>query len=183
MSREANGTRDQEGVRRFVEVTERFCGLVEGHEELSQYQLVRRAAEVLPELYAAGLGLPDAEMPEAPSDKPDAFYDSVPIKHTAALARAMGDKLGSYNAYWQALEPFEDEQPAAVTLGEDLADMYGDLKRGLIARSKGTERDAVEAVWHWRFSFANHWGRHLVGAMRALHYALFDYGLSEDSGR
>src|SRR4051794_10623285 len=99
MSREADGIRDIKEIRRFVEVAERFCALVEGYEELSQYRLVRRAAEALPELYAAGLALPEVEMPEAQSEKPDAFYDSVPIKQTAALARAMGEKLGSHNAY------------------------------------------------------------------------------------
>jgi Domain of unknown function (DUF5063) len=164
--------RDLEPVRRFVEAAGKFCSLVENYERLAPYELARRAAELLPALYAAGLALPEVAMPEARSEKPDAFYDSVPIKHTAALSRALSDKMGAYDRYWQVPDPFEGEEPVAALLGEDLADMYGDLKRGLIAFDKGLERDAAEAAWHWRFSFGNHWGRHLVSALRTLHYML-----------
>ena len=156
-----------------------YCNLIEHYEALTPHELARRTAELLPALYAAGLALPDVPMPEAQSEKPDAFYDSVPIKHTAALSRTLGEKMGAYNRYWQVSDPFEGEEPVAALLGEDLADMYGDLKRGLVAFDrKGaasgapTEHDAAEAAWHWRFSFGNHWGRHLVSALRALHYIL-----------
>jgi hypothetical protein len=170
MPTDSNVIRDLEPVRQFVEVAGRYCGLVENYEALTAYELARRAADLLPSLYAAGLALPDVAMPEAQSEKPDAFYDAVPIKHTAALGRALGEKIGAYNRYWQVPDPFEEEEPVAALLGEDLADLYGDLKRGLIAFDKGTEHDAAEAAWHWRFSFGNHWGRHLVSALRALHY-------------
>jgi len=167
-----NVIRDLEPIRSFVEVAGTYCSLIEHYEDLSPPELARRAAESLPSLYAAGLALPEVPMPEAQSEKPDAFYDSVPIKHTAALSRALGEKLGAYNRYWQVSDPFEGEEPVVALLGEDLADMYGDLKRGLIAFDKGLEHDTVEAAWHWRFSFGNHWGRHLVSALRALHYIL-----------
>ena len=174
MPTDSNAIKDLEPVRRFVEAADRFCKLVENYQSLAPYELARRTAELLPGLYAAGLALPEVAMPEARSEKPDAFYDSVPIKHTAALSRAIGEKIGAYNRYWQVSNPFEGEEPVAALLGEDLADMYGDLKRGLIALDKGLERDAAEAAWHWRFSFGNHWGRHLVSALRALHYVLYD---------
>jgi Domain of unknown function (DUF5063) len=179
MPTELNAIKDLEPVQHFVKVAEKFCALIENYETLTPYELARHAAELLPALYAVGLALPDVALPEARSEKPDAFYDSVPIKHTAALSRAIGEKIGGYNTYWQVLDPFEEERPVASMLGEDLADMYGDLKRGLIALDKGTDHEATEAIWHWRFSFGNHWGRHLVGALRALHYMLYDYLIIE----
>lgn len=164
-----------ETVQRFAEAAEAYCSLIESHESLTAYQLLRGAADSLPALYLAGLALPKVELPPVEKDKPDAFYDTVPIKHTAALGRELGAKFGDYNSYWQTTDPFEDEQPTAPTLGEDFADIYGDLKRGLIAFNTGSDADAAEAVWHWKFSFGNHWGRHLVGALRAVHFILFDY--------
>src|SRR5437763_6905912 len=131
MSNDIEAIRDLEPVRQFVEVAEGYCALIENYEGLTSYELARRAAEMLPALYRAGLALPETALPEAQNEKPDAFYDSVPIKQTAALSRALGEKMGAYNAYWQVFDPFEEEQPVASTLGEDLADMYGDLKRGL----------------------------------------------------
>jgi hypothetical protein len=183
MPKNLSGVRDLAPVRRFAEVAGEYCALVEEYESLSVYRLAARAAGLLPGLYAAGLALPEVAPPEAQSDKLDAFYDSVPIKQTAVMARAIGEKIGAHNRYWQVYDPFEEDQPVASTLGEDLADMYGDLKRGLIAMSKGTEREAAEAAWHWRLSFGNHWGRHLVSALRVLHYLLYDYLSPEDAGR
>src|SRR5439155_24733516 len=125
MPTDPNVIRDLEPVRRFVEAASRYCGLIENYETLAPYELARRAAELLPALYAAGLALPEVAMPEEQSAKPDAFYDSVPIKHTAALGRAIGEKMGAYNRDWQVSDPVDGEEPVAALLGEDLADMYG----------------------------------------------------------
>src|SRR5947209_2889701 len=105
MAEDSSGVRDLEPVRRFAEVAGEYCALVEGYESISVYRLAARAAGMLPGLYAAGLALPEVAPPEAQSDKLDAFYDSVPIKQTAAMARAIGEKIGAHNRYWQVYDP------------------------------------------------------------------------------
>jgi hypothetical protein len=57
-------------------------------------------------------------------------------------------------------------------LTDDLIDITLDLWEGLAALAAGS---AVEAIWHARFSFENHWGYHAVSALRALHTLRYAY--------
>ena len=168
-----------EPVQRFAEAAQAYCSLIESHESLTAYQLLRGAAERLAALYLSALALPEVESLPVEADTPDAFYDAVPMKQIAALSRNLGAKFGNYDVYRLALDPFEDEQVGASSLGVDFADIYGDLKRGLIAFDTGSDNDAIDAVWHWKFSFGNHWGRHLSEGLRAVHIILFDYLITD----
>jgi hypothetical protein len=72
-----------------------------------------------------------------------------------------------FNAYWKIFEPFKDgETPVYCELADDLADIYRDIKEGLILYDQGK---MDEAAWEWRFNFEIHWGKHLVGAQYAIH--------------
>jgi hypothetical protein len=53
----------------------------------------------------------------------------------------------------------------AADLADDLADIWRDVKSGLLLyRSE----NPAAASWEWRFHFKAHWGRHATGAMHAL---------------
>lgn len=62
------------------------------------------------------------------------------------------------------------EVPAGETalgdLADDLADIWRDLKEGLIMFDKGN-RDA--AGFSWQESFNTHWGTHAVNALAVVH--------------
>jgi hypothetical protein len=72
------------------------------------------------------------------------------------------------DGYWDVFAPLNEEDTESVfnSLADDLADIYRDLKRGLLLYNQG---HIVEAIWEWRFNFDIHWGTHLVGAQRAIH--------------
>src|SRR5262249_33758189 len=73
------------------------------------------------------------------------------------------------DGYWEVFDPYEQDEPVAASLSDDLLDIYADLKRGLAL----LDSNAVEAsaVWEWRFHFDVHWGAHAIDALRALHRA------------
>ena len=49
--------------------------------------------------------------------------------------------------------------------------------------SLGADGDLRRAiVWEWRFSYENHWGRHAIGAMRAIHALLYLHRIGEEDG-
>lgn len=73
-----------------------------------------------------------------------------------------------FQYYWEVFHPVADaaEQPVAGDLCDDLADIYRDLKDGLMIFDRGND---PLAVFQWAPSFGFHWGRHATGALRALH--------------
>ena len=65
----------------------------------------------------------------------------------------------------------EYEYPAAraVSLWDDLADIFCELHYGLALWGLGTPDGQAEAAWQWRWSFESHWGSHLFRAMSTIH--------------
>jgi uncharacterized protein DUF5063 len=57
------------------------------------------------------------------------------------------------------------EETVTADLADDLADVWGDLKGGLLLLHQG---DRVGATWHWAFHFSAHWGHHATAALYAL---------------
>ena len=54
---------------------------------------------------------------------------------------------------------------------DDLLDIYGDISTGLVYWKSG---NIDEALWHWRFSYDTHWGKHLVQLQVVLKELLHD---------
>ncbi len=61
---------------------------------------------------------------------------------------------------------FEDKEPVTGDLHDDLADIYRDIKPGVILYKKGFIQ---EAAFEWKSSFGYHWGEHILSAMRAIY--------------
>lgn len=120
----------------------------------------RAALTHIAELCAAVLTLPDAE--EGGSWPPDADVNDeewrsvfvgcgrLPVRFYAVLFNPLAQP---------------PESPATGDVADDIADIYRDVVSGLRAFDAGA---TDEAVWHWRFTFWSHWGRHATGAMGAL---------------
>jgi hypothetical protein len=73
-----------------------------------------------------------------------------------------------FNYYSECFDPLivpAAEEPVVADLADDLADIWRDVKGGLMLWHDD-ESDA--AAWHWRFHFESHWGLHASSAMYAL---------------
>lgn len=146
----------------FVDQARQFCAFVD---KASEYPLDERlvtARQRLLELYEAGSQLPQIE--------------AEAIEHGQKQNRSKEwPGFERFDAYWEVFDPYEESQPVAGSLSDDVLDVYGDLQRGLALWDKGgaTSNDAlrVSAIWAWRFSFEVHWGDHAIDALRALHRA------------
>lgn len=121
----------------------------------------REALRSLTKLHSAALDLPrsppcggDPVAPEVTDDGWKAIYDSfqgLPFQYSGVVQAPHVDLPG---------------EAVVGDLADDLADVYRDIKDGLALWEHG---HPIEAVWHWRFHFAFHWGRHAADALRALH--------------
>jgi hypothetical protein len=73
-----------------------------------------------------------------------------------------------FQYYSEIFDPhdFNDKEPVTGDLHDDLADIYRDIKPGVILYQKGFIR---EAAFEWKTSFGYHWGEHILSAMKAIY--------------
>ena len=67
-------------------------------------------------------------------------------------------------------DPGEKEEALEMRLSLDIAEIYDDLKHGLELAESSAQRADVH--WTWREDFRQHWGRHALNALRAIHHFL-----------
>lgn len=151
----------------FSIAAEEFCTWCESGRR-SETAEAESAARHLSKLYnlALGLRLPDGVVDE---DGADAVGDEewkVVFNRCASLP---------FSYYSVVFDPhtLDSEEPVTGDLGDDIADMYRDIGRGLSLHQSG---HSLEAEWQWCFSFRVHWGRHAVSALHALHCWRADNG-------
>jgi len=158
---------NNEHVSNFAAAAKRYCHLIESHPALSKQEFVKQCAVLLPQLFSGAVNLLDVsvepvedfELARMTHEEWKATYDSLQVK------------LGSDDCYWDVFDPYLEEAPYTMSLGDDLSDIYRDLKPGLDAFGK-TQMESNEAVREWRFYFLCHWGRHSACALRAIHRIL-----------
>lgn len=72
-------------------------------------------------------------------------------------------------AWGGASDPHQDEAPGCADLSDDVLDVYLEFVRGLRCWRAGRWQ---QALWEGWYGVHSHWGRHAVGAVRALHHAV-----------
>jgi hypothetical protein len=149
---------------------ERYCSLIERAETFEREAFAAALAESLAGLLSAASQLPAVSPTEV--DLPEGPPEEEWSERFAAVQRV----LGEWEGYWTTTATDGDGADEAVMLplGDDLADIWRALKRGLLALADGAPPDDV--AWEWRFGFYTHWGRHATEALRALHARLADDG-------
>jgi hypothetical protein len=160
-------------VIKFRQAATQFCGLLEVDPD--QHRLwIREVLMALADLYASANALSMLGPFEFSEDAPEqirihhnqwkAVYDQV--------SRALPQRW--YLTFFDLTESLDLEQkPVIGDLADDLADIYRDLKPGLLVTSNQQNAVMVEVVFDWQFSFQSHWGDHAVNAMKLLHQLLY----------
>jgi hypothetical protein len=174
--------RDCTDVLNFKRAADRFCQLLEVRPaDANHWEEATLAG--LAGLYASGHALPDLGLPDDAADVPDTYdvSDDEWKRVFGLVYQILGDQTG----YWVYFDPSEptgtSQEPIFGDLGDDLADIYRDVKPGLRAWEGGNDAYLPAIVFDWKFPlFGSHWGVHAVSAMRALHPIAFLRGVRED---
>ncbi len=155
---------NEQNIQKFVEIAKQFCTWIEGSPDDGEMEITAIQRQ-LADLHAAVVRLEDTECGDAMD------VEVSPEDWKVVRERFMNLPV---NGYWDIFDTLELEPkpPVYNLLSDDLADIYGDVKEGLLLYERGF---VVEAVWQWRFTFSTHWGRHLTGAQRAIHSYLSNY--------
>ena len=144
-------------LKAFAAIAREFCEWCEG--ESLGADANRSAARWLAQLHAAALTLPDVE-PDNGNGLPD-----LPATTVATTRRNFAPYNGMYYRECFDPDPTLDDTPEMGDVGDDLLDIYKDIRAGLLVFDAG---ETNEALWHWAFLHRVHWGRHVVGALFAL---------------
>lgn len=115
------------------------------------------ARRLLARLIAAVIELPrdsnGGDAPEIPTDE----WRGI-LKRFGALP---------FNYYSECYNPLvvPAEDTVTADLADDLADIWRDVKTGLVLYDAG---DRGGAEWQWVFNYSAHWGHHATAALYAL---------------
>ena len=143
----------------FADVANAYINWAERAERPSSGEDARDLLALLISLYGAALTLPGGEAADDDRESTSQEEWAVIYARCANLP---------FDVYWEVFNPLtpEAEEPVGASLGDDLADIHRDLKRGMTYYTEG-KRDA--AAWEWQFNFRAHWGHHASAAIYALH--------------
>jgi len=163
-----NNLSQNQNVRVFVETAEKYCYFIENHRTIKTYKLLCQLVDILVTLYKYALKLPDVEM-----IKNHHYLEHVSDKQYTMICKRWFMGINKHKYYWMVFKPFVDNakvknEIVRSAIFDDLADIYRDLKNGLIEYRKGSVKNMTDAVWHWRWHFYNHWGDHLVDLLKPL---------------
>ena len=140
-------------AKEFYEQADEYCRFIT--ENVITTDKVPNLMKLLMTLYVSAMNLPDTE-PETTDSSSD-------------IAEAVSFRIGGQisTTYWEVFDPYVYEDPVCGDLTDDLSDIAEDLKKGMNEYKAGR---IGNAIFEWRFGLNNHWGLHIVDALRALHF-------------
>lgn len=157
-------------VIEFVAVANEYCKYAEHAHELKGDEILRILQRILPLLYLKASLLPPFE---------PFFEDGNEKFVTEADWNRINDSfkkiLGTADEYPEVFdEKFNDSDgPVTLSLAENMADIYQDIKDFLLLYQTGTHEVMNDAIWECRLNFETLWGQKLVNSLRAIHRFIY----------
>jgi hypothetical protein len=153
---------NNELMQRFRATALKFIEVVDAAPHTGANTFLANVGRIMADLYTIALSLPAVE--------PDTTgTDATPFQTDRWNTRlSLQEKIGSLDAYWQVFDSSRKEEPVQGSLSGDISEIYFDLKRSL--EFEQTDASRSDVLFDWRLDFRSHWGRHLLGALAAIHH-------------
>jgi len=170
---------ENESVSEFISNAAEYCTFLENTSNFSRTDFVKRAIELFSALYFYGNKLPSFELEEEAQLEKfvteldwNSIYDKVK------------EKLGYHDEYLDLYDPVakEEEELSILSLADNFADIYQDLKDFTTIYGIGNEEMMQAALWELNYNFEQYWGPKLLNALRILHRLFYsdDIDLEEE---
>jgi hypothetical protein len=159
---------------RFGSIAQDFCSVVDSAPGLDRTELLLQIYRKLPRLIGEAIILPEVEISDDQSPEGEKRWSlararvQMSDKQWRELYDSLGEKLGDWDLYLQVFDPTSDKEAIQASLADDIADIYRDLKYGLVIND-AQQALPEESIWHWRLLFYSHWGEHAMDALRTIH--------------
>lgn len=158
-------------VIEFVTVANEFCKFLETAEEITLSNFVDKAHKLLPFLYLKGTLLPEIEESYEEFNEKYVTEEDYNFIHNMLLA-----KFGEHDVYEEIFDPLrqENDEPVQLSVAENFADIYQDIKDFLMQYRVGTDEVMFNAIWECRQVFEQYWGQRTVNVLRVLHHLKYN---------
>ncbi len=166
-----------EVANRFASVAHEFCSAIDSAPNLDRIELLVQVYRILPQLISEAISLPNMELNDDESQEEESRKSQARARlrlsdaQWGQLYEFLKVKLGDFNLYWEVWDPTKDNEAIHGSLADDFADIYRDLKEGLNL-SEAHQSLPEDNIWHWRFGYYSHWGKHAIDALRTIHFLL-----------
>jgi hypothetical protein len=164
-----------EVAEHFRAIAQKYCDIVDSSSQLEKSELLARIYEILPALIDAAIHLPDAgtlvdDAEDEQNENSQHVNPTLSPKGRAwdELYPSLKKRLGDADTYRMVFNAARNNEAIHGSLAGDIADIYRDLKDGLVLMEKNAA-SPQNALWEWRFGFDSHWGHHAIGALKAIH--------------
>lgn len=156
----------QKDVLEFVTVAVEYCAYLEQAEGKERSEFIDTMSKLLPLLYLKGTLLPQYET----------FSDDMPQDYVTEenynivrgnIAYLLADKDDYLDVFVDDMK-YSDE-PILMTISENLADIYQDLKNFAYTYKIGMEEQMLTAIEECKRNFITDWGQKLTNVLRAIH--------------
>ena len=150
----------------FTKVTLEYCLLVEHVREEKEDVFLDKMSKVLPLLYLKVMLVP--EMKEYQESE---LEIGVTEDKYARVAEGIAELLGDKDLFLETFHPDMQysDMPIAVTISENLADIYQDLGNFIAVFQLGNPQTMNDALFVCIQNFKDYWGQKLVNVLRAIH--------------
>ncbi len=161
---------NDETVSAFVTRAAEYCTLTENVDNFTKVDFIQKSIRLLSGLYAAMANMPDITNV---TDRVNEKYVNESDWHR--IYNQINRKLGYHDDYVDVYDPVarEDQDVSIVSLADNFADIYQDMKDFVTLYSMGNEEVMVDALWECRMNFEEYWGPKLLSALRILHRLFF----------
>jgi hypothetical protein len=154
-------------MQRFHAAATKFIEAVDSAPHLEAETFLASVSHRMAELYSIALSLPAVEPESSGTDEPTLGADELTELH-----QSLKEKIGPIDTYWTVFDFTKNQEPVEGSLAGDISEIYFDLKQSLYRDDGGVPSSDV--LFDCRFDFRSHWGRHLLGALTAIHHRSID---------
>ena len=157
-------------VIELVTVANEYCKYIENIGDENIQDTIGKIQKLLPLLYLKASIIPQFESEEAGAEK---FVTEVEYH---ILQQRITNMLGKFDDYLELIsDDFKvNDTPFLMTISENLADIYQDLKDFLLSYRIGDEIVMRESLWVCMDNFRNYWGQKLVNTLKMLHFLIYN---------
>ena len=168
--KESQKTVYSRSVVEFVAAANEFCKYIERTQELKGDDLLKILQRILPFMYIKASLLP-ALQPYF-EDGNEKFVTENQWEQIKSL---LSEKFGTADDYLEIFDirAADAENAVVVSISENMADIYQDVKDFLLLYQTGTQEIMNDAIWECKSNFESHWGQKLVNSLRAIHSFIY----------
>lgn len=167
---------NSQGFTEFITISAEFCLFIEKTITFSTFDFLDKSRKILSLLYLKGSLLPKTEY-ELNED----IETFVTEEDWYYVHDSIQKKLGTYDEYKdiQISETTNKQEVVSLSIAEDIADVYQDIKNFISLVNMGTEDTMQDALVECHTNFDEFWGQKTVNALKAIHTLLLNSDIQD----